>query len=410
MSATTVVPSDLLQGNPVDSIKINRVPVRVQSDTQSYTNNQTIQFTLPNDFCDLRNSYLTFFAQAVLNGGTFIRFVYPIGCIFNRARIYLGSTLIEDIQDWGVLQGMFTLASEFASVTNVTLPGSYTDATRATQTNAGRQYMFHLRLESLQRAWPLHKIKLPLRIMLTLGAGPDVLEYDGAAPVAGIQFNNAYFNYHSIQVPQEVDSMLDAAIAAGSAKIRVHTFENYQTVVPTSSSSTIMLPFKHKTVNALFCLFRPNASVNSAAVVGKFTDIYAGSQVLINAFAKVGNTVYPADRYDMAQGGTTGLGYLQLQLPFANLMYNDFRAHDRQLDTFMSQTAANRIVVPIDLRRDNSPNASLWDNGIDTSGSASSSQFGLTFQAAPGDLSVDVFCKYEAVITILPGGNVMVDQ
>jgi len=215
--SSTIVPVDITQGSPLDSIKINRVPVRIQSDTASYNLNGNVQFTLPNDFCDLRNSYLTFFAQVTANGGTYVRFSYPIQCMFTRARIFLGSDLLEDIQDHGVLQGMFTLASEHASVTNITLPGSYTDATRATQSAAGRNYTVHMRLESLQRVWPLHKLRLPLRIVLTIGPGTDFLEYDGAAPTAGITFNNAYFNYHSLQVPDEVDEMLKAQIAAGKA-------------------------------------------------------------------------------------------------------------------------------------------------------------------------------------------------
>jgi hypothetical protein len=68
MSKVATIPSDLLHDSALDSIKINRVPTRQQSDITSYSANQKIIFTLPNDLCDLRGSYLTFNARIFQNG------------------------------------------------------------------------------------------------------------------------------------------------------------------------------------------------------------------------------------------------------------------------------------------------------------------------------------------------------
>lgn len=405
------IPQDLIVGPQPDSVEIKRVPVRVQSDNASYGAGQNVQITLPPDFCDFRNSYLTFYAQSTANGGTYIRFPYPISCIFNRMRIYLGSQLIEDIQDANVLRGMFVLASEYNGITQVNQEGSTTAATRASDTAGGRTYVVHSRFESLMRVWPLHKIRLPFRIMLTIESNlAAIMEYDGSAPTAGIAFNNCFFNYHSLQVPDAVDAMLDAAISAGQAVIRFHSWENYNASLSSAASSSLMLPYKKKWQNACMALYRPTADVTDATKADKFNNDFTGSQVLTQAYLKVGTQIYPADKYDFSLNGTgTAWGYVITQIPFNSILNDHYHAFDRQQDTYMAQAPVTRVCVPFDLRRDNTPGVQLWQNGINTEDSANSSTLGLTFTSAPGALTVDVFAKYEVVVKILPGGSVTID-
>lgn len=402
------IPADLLVGPQPDSVEIKRVPVRVQSSNSSYGAGQNVEFVLPPDFCDFRRSYITFFAQATQNGGTYIRFSYPISCIFNRARIYLGSQLIEDIQDQNVLRGMFTLASAKYSVVDVNQEGALNVALRNVDTAGGRTYTVVSRFESLQRVWPLHKIRLPFRLVLTIESNlAAIMEYDGAAPTAGITFNNAFLNYYSLQVPDSVEAMLDASIAAGQAVVRIHSWENYNTSVPSAASSTLMLPYKKKWMNAIMALYRPTADVTSALTINKFIDDYTGSQVLTQAYLKIGTQIYPSDKYDLSLNGTgTAWGYTIMQVPFNMIMEADYAAHLRQQETYMADQPVTRVCVPFDLRRDNSPGVQLWQNGVNTEDSANSSTLGLTFTSAPGALTIDVFAKYEIVIKILPGGSV----
>lgn len=410
MSASTIVPVDVLQGSPLDSVKINRVPIRNQSDTSSYSYGGKVEFTLPNDFVDLRDSYLTFFAQANLGGGgsTYVRFTYPIQTIFTRAQVYLGSELVEDITNYNVLAGIFTLASSIDAVERSTMEGNYDTVNRGIDTTTGRYYSVALRMEMLQRVVPLHKLRLPLRIRLFIGDATEILEHDGSAPTS-ITFNSAYFNYHSLQVPSEVDALLDAQIAAGKSQIRIHTYENFNQATGAGASVTVLLPFKHKVVNALLGVFRQQSQINNPATNNRYIDRFLATQNLISSNAKVGVQIYPADKYDMA--GATSQGIVMLQRPFNNIMYQDFRAHDRQQETFMGELPAQRICVPIDLRRDNGPNSmNLWDNGIDTSTSATSSQFSFNFAGSATALSVDVFCRYEVVVNILPGGGISLQQ
>lgn len=399
----SVIPSDLTFEKALESVRIKRIPVRAQSDTQTYGLNGKVQIQLPSDFSDLRGSYLTFNAIAVQNGGTYVRFSYPIQTLFRRAQIYLGSEIIEDIDDVNVLQGIFKMASSYASVFNIALEGAYDSISRAAQTVAGRAYSVHMRLESLERVLPLHKIKMPLRIVLTIGSGPDFLEYDGALPAVTV--SEIYLNYHSLQVPSDVSALLDAQIAAGNLKIRVHSWDNYNVQLASATSNTLMLPFKRKTVNAILAVWRDATDVSSPAINGKFTDNFEADGV-ISTYVKIGTQTYPADKYEM----NANFGYMQMANVFNSIMQPDFRAYYRQQDTFGLQSPATRCGIgAYDLRNDNSPKSDdLWDNGLDTSNSANSQQLGLLFSAAPGALAVDVFAKYESVITVLPGGGISV--
>lgn len=407
MSSTQVIPADLTQGTQLDSVKINRVPVRVQSDVANYSYNGIVRFTLPNDFSDLRQSYLTFNLQALLNGGTYVRYSIPSPCIFNRARVYLGSQLIEDIVNYNVLRGIFAIAGDVESIERTFTEGTFAAANRAIETPIGRAFSVRLHLESLQRVWALHKLRLPLRIELTIGDAPSILEYDGAAPTTFI-VNNLYFNYYSMQVPSEVNAALDAQIAAGQAKVKIHTYDNYNTTAPDAASTTLMLPFKHKIVNCLFGAFRRSTVVSNPLSNNKYINQFQAAVEPIQSYMKIGSQIFPSDKYEMSTGV---FRYIQMQTVFNSLMYQDFKIHDRQGSSYASAFPTESIIVPIDTRRDSSPNAALWDNGLNTADSATSSQFGIVFAAAPGvSLSVDVFCKYEATITLLPGGDIMLDN
>jgi hypothetical protein len=401
----SVIPADLTFEKALESVRIKRIPVRAQSDTQTYGLNGKVQIQLPSDFSDFRGSYLTFNAIAPLNGGTYVRFSYPIQSMFRRAQVYLGSEIIEDIDDQNVLQGIFKMASSYDSVNNTTLEGAYLAATRATQTNAGRLYSVHMHLESLMRVWPLHKIKMPLRLVLTIGSGNDFLEYDGSIPVVTV--SDIYLNYHSLQVPSDVSALLDAQIAAGNLKVRIHSWDNYNVQIASATSNTLMLPFKRRVVNAMIAVWRDAADISSAAVDGKFTDQFEADGI-ISTFVKVATQTYPADKYEM----NYNFGYLQMANVFNSIMQDDFRAYYRQQDTFALQAPATRCGIgAYDLRNDNSPQSDkLWDNGIDTSQSANSQQLGLLFTAAPGALAVDVYAKFESVITVLPGGGIDVSN
>ncbi len=400
----SVIPQDYAFTHVPQSVNIKRIPTRANTDTQSYSFNNKIQIQLTNDFADLRSSYLTFYAIAPLNSGTYVRMSFPVTTLFSRIQVYLGSQLIEDIDQYNVLAGLFKEVSSYDSVNNVGLEGYYLAATRATETNAGRLYSCRLRLESLERVWPLHKLKLGMRIVLTVGDASSILEYDGSAPVLTI--NNMYFNYHTIMPDAALNAVVDSAIQAGNMNIYFRSWDNYNVQVSTATSNTLLLPFKRRVLEAILAVWRDTADVTGANVNGKFIDQYQSKSV-IGGFCKINSIVYPSDKYDM--GYTSG--YILMSNVLNSIMQDTTHPYDRQQDTFSLQDIANRTIAAFDLRVDSSPGSQgLRGNGVDTSSSPNAQSLGLTYSALTGALAYDVFGRYEAMVKILPGGSIEYDS
>jgi hypothetical protein len=408
----SVIPKDLIGTDaPLNSVPIKRVPVSQLSDQNTYSPGAQVIFTFPADMCDFRQAYISFFAQATGGGGTYLRFSYPISTMFNRLRVELGSQVLVDIQDYNVLRGIFVLAENKNAVDNVTQEGSTVDATRAAETIAGRLYCVRTdKLDLLNRVWPLNRIRLPLRIVLTIEPSyANFMEYDGTGPTA-FTFSNANFNFHSLQCPQVVYDMIDASIASGRSQIKAHGWDNYATPVATASTQSIMLPFKYKYLNSLLAVYRLQSASASPTQVGKFVNIFNASATESSLYAKIGNTIYPQNRYDLSAGSSTNQGVTLLQPPFAAIMEDEFHANIWGENMYMAAAPLSRVVVPFNLYGDPEETDDIFRNGVDTASSATSSLLNLTFWGASGALNVDVFAKYEQVITILPNGNVNIDQ
>ena len=396
----SVVPAEYTLTKVAKQVNVRRLPVRQASDTQSYGVNGKIQITIPPDFNDLRDSYLTFYAIAPLLTGTYVRFSYPIQSFIQRATVYAGSQCIEDIVDYNVLAGIFKEASSNQSVIGPQMEGAYTDATRATQTNAGRLYAVRLRLESLTRIWPCHKLLIPLRIVLQIGDPTTYMETDGT--YTSPTWSEVFYNYHVVQPSAEIDALLDASIKAGTAQIRFHSYDNYQTNSASAASQMLMLPFKRECINSIVVVNRLQSEVGNVAVTGKFTDQYSCSATLQSAYVKINSYVYPQDYYNMQYNQ----GYYMLALPLNSIMNDDFSAHARQGDTFSDASPVDRVVIPFDLRDDSSPSGqNTYGNGVNTSASGNAQTLNMTFSGASGAISTDVFAKYEVILTVLPLGG-----
>ena len=382
------------------SLPVKRREVRAQSDTSIYAAGSKWTISFPQNWADFRQSYLTFDAIATRTGGTYIRFSYPITSIFTYVQVKLGGELVEYIDNWQVLQGIFQLASDINSVTNVFDYGVYSSAaTRAAEAVAGRTYNVALRLESLLRVIPLHKINQPLQLILQVAPSSTFMETDGA--VNTLQFSNVYYNHHIIDGTAQQAADLDASIAAGKCLILFHSYENYNTSVATATNQTMSLPVRRKNVNGILGVARLQSVVNNLASDGKFTDSYNLSNVPTIAYAKINGQPVPNDQYQMTG---LGLGYYQLSKAFNALMNDDFYAHFRQGSTFSKAAQAARLVYAFDLRQDSSPSSSgKWNNGTSTADSSNSALVSITYAGASGAAVYDFFSRYEGVIRVAPG-------
>ena len=405
MSVAKVASDYLYQGLDF-SQPVKRVGVRTQSDNSIYGPGAKMTLTFPQSWADFRQSYLTIDALVTRTGGTYIRFSYPIQCIFSQCTIKLGGEIVEFIDNFQVLQGLFKEASDLDSVTSVYNEGDYSSAAnRATQA-AGRTYNVHLRLESLLRVLPLHKINQPLQLILQVAPSTTFIETDGAVNL--MQFSNVFYNYFQIDGTADQAAALQASINAGLCQIQYHTWENYNTSMATATTQTMSVPVRRRNVNAIIVGARLQSIVNNPISDQKFVDNFALSALPIVAYAKVNNQPYPSDFYQM---NGLGLGYYQMSIVFNGIMESDFYAHYRQQTTFSNAAPTSRQVYAFDLRQDSSPGANkLWNNGVNTADSSNSAVITVTYGGASGAAVYDVFSKYEAVITVSPGMSAKVSS
>jgi len=400
-----VIPENLNLANPGNQIRIIRTPVRQPSDVQSYTVNDKIIFNFPGNMSDFRHSYMTFFAQATANGGTYVRFVYPIQSCFMRARIYVGSQIWEDIDDFNVLCGMFELAKPYAAVNNLANEGTYDNTQRAADTAAGRVYQIRPRLQGLERVIPLNKIGSPLRLELTIDQTVRILEYDGSTP-SGITFNQCFWNYHVLEVPDQYDSLLNDKINGGGFEISIHTWANQSNTSIAGNGGTMEIPFKYRNLTRIIAGYRLQSIVDSPTTNYKYMNQFLQRSISLSA-AKINNKIYPSDKYDLALAQS----YRQVNEVFNSLMESRFHSLMRAEDTFAGQDNTNRFILAFDIRKDNSAGDNLYDNGLDTSGSGSSLTLQLQFASSlAGNITVDAYGEYECCLKILPGGKVQISN
>lgn len=89
-----------------------------KNNAQSYVSGSTLRFEFPaSGYLNPNTTYLTFNCRARINSGTFaegattrgtFEFQNNIQSIFKRCRVLYGSLVIEDIQDFNILQRIFT--------------------------------------------------------------------------------------------------------------------------------------------------------------------------------------------------------------------------------------------------------------------------------------------------------------
>lgn len=397
----TSVPSDILQQNLDATIGgIKRRTARIQSDVSSYNYGQRVIINFPSQLIDLRRSYLTFFAQLTLNGGTFAGFSYPLSTLFSRLRVLMGSQVVVDIDNFDALSGLFKIVSSNQSVTGVNIDGTYTQATRRTESTTGRLYSVKLDVEFLERIVPVDRIRGGMRLELTVNQAASCLEYDGGIPV--LTLNQVFYNFYTLDVSSEINQMIDSLIASGQYVIRGWAWNAFTGQTAAIASTSQQLPFKFRCIRGVLVGFRDNADVSDATVVTKFTDNWDQDGIQFSNLKIGASDVYPVEGYNMQ----FTQGYLLAQRDAMSFMNRWSNAHLRQLDTFSAASPALRFLQAFDTRQDSTSEA--WGNGINTADGSTNQILNVTFAASPGALWWNVYACYQVDVLVAPSGSVTV--
>lgn len=410
-----LVPSDILQNNIGDIVKIERVHVKIPSDVSTYAaNGARAYFKIPSEYLvDLRRSYFSMRAQATLGAGsTYAQFPYPIQSLFSRVQMFIGSTQILDVQDQGVLQGLFKVSSKYTAVINKVEDGFYNSTQNRAQTVLPTQYEFRFNYEAMERIWPVQSIGSGgLYFVLTFSQLADCCVYDGAAPTA--VFDRFEFNYSVIKPTAEVMALVDGMISSGDYKIKYWAWESQLLTLLSGTSATSVLSFKHSCCRGLLAAMRLSTTETGGAVDHAFVLGYPQANIS-QAQLRLGSRSWPLNPYDMSVGAA-GYGYNAALLDRRTFMNWQYNSHDSQGDDFGSMGAtgatniANSLVLAFDMRRDDTSNA--YNNGFDSGSQSGDMQLFLNWSSPPGNMTAHHYICYAATVTVRPGGGgIIIEQ
>lgn len=153
-----VVPYNASYQFPSQATRSTKRTVKVtpKNNASSYLSGSTIRFEFPaSGYLNPSNTYLSFNCRAKINSGSFVagttgtqyggfEFQQNIASIFRRVRVLYGSLVLEDIQDYNILQRLFTDTLSKSG-------GSYSDTAmfqgigRSVRISAATSTGYHLR-------------------------------------------------------------------------------------------------------------------------------------------------------------------------------------------------------------------------------------------------------------------------
>ena len=394
------------ENDPSIGMQIISTPVRQKSDVAQYRAGNRIRITIPSDFVDFREAYVSFTAYIDTPGAasTYDRFCMPIRSIIQRFKVGFGSgnLSLEDIDNYGLLASYAFRSNKPSAIIYNYEEGNPTAATRAAQSIASRQYQFKPEMEFLEEVIPLHKAGMPLQLELTLADVNRCLESDGANPAYLVE--NVYFHYNVVQVPDSYDEMLDQKIASGGLIIPYRTWFSFMFANLVGNSAQIEVPARYKSVNRTVAYMRSAADEIDLTVDGKFTE--NNTNDVDQAWLKIGQRTFPAEKYDFSYDA---FKYEALHR-HTDLFNNRYKGRERFGDVLCAASWSNTFFgIPFDLRDDPSVDEDLFQNGVDTLTSGTATTLGIVMGAPPASAqNVYTFSQHEAALQFLPGNKVKI--
>lgn len=153
-----VVPYNASYQFPSQATRSTKRTVKVtpKNNASSYLSGSTIRFEFPaSGYLNPSNTYLSFNCRAKINSGAFLagttgvqfgglEFQQNIASIFRRVRVLYGSLVLEDIQDYNILQRLFTdcLSKSGGSYSDT---GMFQGIGRSNRIGASTNTGYHLR-------------------------------------------------------------------------------------------------------------------------------------------------------------------------------------------------------------------------------------------------------------------------
>lgn len=388
-----------------------RTPVKFRSEVASYStaNNKLIRFILPNNaLYDTRNGYLTFNISITNDTGTYVRVHQGIFSIFNRLRIMVASTEVEDLRDYNRLYSFLWEMLNPSAVTSAigtTVMGFGTQAERNAQgAAASTDYACPLFSGVLNtELLPFDNLSSGMVLELYLDEATKFLESDSSTtPVVTI--SNLVFHMERLELQDDYRSYVSNYIRSNGLTLGFQTWERYINTLNTGSTQNVNLNHRSSSVNGLLHFLFDSSLFNSMATNDKFLNWLPLS--ITSASSLINGSVFPDEPIDTVTAQRIECyqmycrwvmkwklsGFLAIAPPITCTAFQTNRFF--LLDDFEPYPEVGDIVNP-----------------FTTLGNAATIVKKLTFSAAvPANYQLDTWVEYFRQIKIFSNGTIKVLQ
>lgn len=389
-----------------------RTPVKFRSEQQSYStaSNKLVRIIFPNNaLYDTRSGYLTFnIAISNVSGGAYCRIHQGIFSIFNRLRIMVAQTEVEDLRDYNRLYSfLWEMMNPSLVTSNIgnTLMGFGTQAERnALGAAASTDYACPLYSGVLNtELLPFDNLSQGMILELYLDDVTAFLETNSVTtPV--ITISNIVFHVERLDLQSDYRAFISNYISSNGLQLGFTTWERYGNALAGGFNQNITINHRSSSVNGMLHFFFDSSSFNNMAVNDRFLTWLPLS--LTSASTLINGSVFPDEPVDTVTAGRIEpyqmycrwvqkwklSGFLQVAPPIAQTNF-----------------AVNRFVLIDDLE----PYPEVTDivNPFSTIGNNATIIKKMVFSAAiPANTQLDTWLEYFKQIVITRGGSVQVLQ
>jgi hypothetical protein len=309
-----VVPESLKFQPQKRGMAARRIPVKIRAENSQYAsnNNKLVRFIFPNNgIYDTRKGYLTFDLTITATGATFKRIHSGIFSIFQRLRVLVGSTEIEDLRDFNRLYALLWEIIQPIDVTGnlgVTSMGFGTQLQRnalgATPSQGYACPLFSgvLNTELL----PFDNFNSSMQLELYIDDAINFVETDGTSPQIAI--SNVVLHMERLELDQSYRAELRNYVATRGLTIGFRTWDRIINTLTTGAQQNIIIQAKNSSINGILNVFVDSSTIANTTVNDRFItwrpspsplgDGTAGNGTLVQTQMQINATMFPDEPVD----------------------------------------------------------------------------------------------------------------
>lgn len=282
-----------------------RTPVKIRTDQQTYSSNKNklVRFSLPNDsLYDTRYGYMTFTMTMEKTGGTYCRMHSGIFSCFNRMRFRVGSTDIEDVNDYNRiynLQWQLLNPPEVTGNIGVTVMGFGTQADRNALFPTA-QYACPISSGVLNtELLPFQCFNAGSFLEFYLEDGVNCMETDGSAPNFTIE--NPVLHIERLEIDPSYMARIRTMIENRGLRISYRTFNRFTNALTTGALQQCLINTKNSSMNGILNIFVNSSTISDPTVNDRFinwTPTPGGLGTLIQSQLQINGKMFPDEPID----------------------------------------------------------------------------------------------------------------